>query len=141
VDRLLRQRELDAHRNADRRWQRNDRAGYREAHDLGRRPEVAERHTRSAIEAEMEAQRAAIHDRQAVLARQAARAPVPDQTVCDWVEDQPVASQEDFLDRADARHGIVSRRARGRYEGRSRTPQVQCWTFPTNAEAGGWRFG
>jgi hypothetical protein len=94
------------------------------------------REERTALDVEME------RAREAVLARQAARLPTPSETVLQWVLAQPVADQSDFLDRNDARLGVVSRRALARFKGEQsgRTPQVQVWWVPSIAEQSGWRF-
>jgi hypothetical protein len=140
VERVRWQRELDAHHNADRRWKRNDRAGYREAHDPGMRPEVAERRMPSAVEAEMAQTRAEILARQT---REAASAPASDYRIIEWIlcEAPRYTTQAEFLDYRDAEHGVASDHARRRYEGRLRAPQVRVHTIPTIAEAGGWNFG
>ena len=109
--------------------------------DTEARPELQERgkQTPSAIEAEMQQARERILAQQT---RQAVLAPASDDRVIEWIlyEAPRYTTQAEFLDYRDAERGIASDHARRRFEGRLRAPQVACWTFPTNAEAEGWRF-
>jgi len=122
---------------------RHELADYHAAKKMAQRHHVPEplhpdvvREERIALDVAMTAAR------EAVYARQAARAPTPDQVVCDWVLAQGVSSQEEFLDRNDARRGVASPNARARYRGErtGRVPQVQVWSVPSIAEQNGWSF-
>jgi hypothetical protein len=131
VERLLRDRELAAHHAATLRARR--------AHV----PEPIHPDAVAEGRAEMARQREILLARQAERA-QAAR-PLTDALVIDWILQQPVNDESDYLDRRDAERGRVSpralRRYRGEAQGRRTPPQVRVWGFPSIAEQSGFFSG
>ena len=65
--------------------------------------------------------------------------PATDSEILEWVLSTLVCTEMDRLDFNDACRGLVSKRARARFEGRYRAPQVRFIPIDNTATAAGYR--